>query len=134
MTRAVLDACAIIAFLRGEKGAEIVETLLLEEPRFCQIHAINLCEVFYDFLKVADEDTAQRAIADIIATGIEVREDMDQEFWMQAGRYKATLRISLADAFALALASRADAELLTSDHQEFDPVARQGLLAIRFIR
>ncbi len=42
----VLDACAVIAFLRGEEGADAVTSLLLNED--CMAHAVNLCEIYYD--------------------------------------------------------------------------------------
>jgi PIN domain nuclease of toxin-antitoxin system len=45
----VLDACAIIAFLKGEAGADVVENALLDRGSQCMAHAINLCEVYYDF-------------------------------------------------------------------------------------
>lgn len=48
----VLDACAIIAFLRDEEGADVVESALLGSE--CVIHAVNLCEVYKDCL-VRDE-------------------------------------------------------------------------------
>jgi len=44
----VLDACAMIAYLQGEKGSSLVRQLLLDED--CMAHAVNLCEVFYDYL------------------------------------------------------------------------------------
>ena len=42
--------------------------------------------------------------------------------------------MSLADAFALALAASMDIELVTSDHHEFDPLAGQGAARFLFIR
>lgn len=60
----VLDACAIIAFLRNEAGADIIEELLLEPNNDCFVHAINLCEVYYDFLRVSGELVAKSAIHD----------------------------------------------------------------------
>lgn len=44
----ILDACALIAFLRDEAGADIVEAALIHES--CVIHAINMCEVYKDCL------------------------------------------------------------------------------------
>lgn len=38
----VLDACAMIAFLRGEAGADVVENALLEAGSQCVAHSINL--------------------------------------------------------------------------------------------
>lgn len=45
----ILDACAVIAFLRDEAGADVVRETLLNEDNTCMIHLINLCEVYYDF-------------------------------------------------------------------------------------
>jgi len=87
----------------------------------------------YDFMRASDEPTAERAIYDIKKAGVIVREDMDTEFWKQAGRYKAIHNISIADAVALSLVNRLDAELVTSDH-EFDSLADTGEFTIRFFR
>jgi PIN domain nuclease of toxin-antitoxin system len=130
----VLDACAIIAFLRDEEGADIIEGVLLDSNNECFVHAINLCEVYYDFLRASDESAAKSAISDVDLIGIVIREDLDPQLWQEAGRYKATERISLADCFALALTNRVGAELVTSDHHEFDPIAARGVCGIRFFR
>ena len=130
----VLDACAMIAFLRDEPGAATVETLLVAQPAGCHAHAINLCEVFYDILRASDEPTAQQAIADLLTAGVVPSEDLSPALWQRAGRLKARHRLSLADAFALALAQTLDAELVTSDHHELDPLAAAGVARVRFIR
>ena len=98
------------------------------------VHAVNLCEVFYDFIRAADEPTARAAVRDIESVGVVVREDMDTEFWQDAGRYKASFKVSLADCFTIALASREKATVVTSDHREFDPIAQSNICKIRFIR
>lgn len=131
----VLDACAMIAYLRDEPGADVVESLLLDGDSQCLAHSINLCEVYYDFLRATDENVARSAIADLNAAGIVAREDLDMSFWQDAGKYKAEIKkISLADCFAIALANRMNAELVTSDHQEFDPIAKRGICVVKFIR
>jgi PIN domain nuclease of toxin-antitoxin system len=101
---AVIDASALISFLRDEPGAEEVQNVLsLPDP--CYAHALNLCEVYYDFWRASGRETAELAIADLLDLGIEERNDMDSEFWRQAGRFKAQYRrVSLADCCALALA------------------------------
>ncbi len=132
---AVLDACAMIAYLRGEPGADIVEALLLDKNNICLAHAVNLCEVYYDFMRAADENSAQMAITDLKSMGLIAREDMDSSFWQEAGKYKATIKkVSLADCFAMALNNRMQADLYTSDHHEFDPIAASGICAVKFIR
>jgi len=130
----VLDACAIIAYIRNEPGADVIESILMSEDDDCLIHAINLCEVYYDFLRVAGERVAQDAIADLGPLALVTRQDMDVAFWQSAGQVKAHFRISLADCFAVALASRLRAEVLTSDHREFEPVAAKGICPVRFFR
>jgi predicted nucleic acid-binding protein len=130
----VLDASAIVAFLRREPGAEIVKQLLIVDPPCCMVHSINLCEVFYGFLSRSDEDAAALAVETVRSIGVIVREDMDDAFWRQAGRYKTRFRIPLADAFALSLADRFGAEVVTSDHGDFDPIAKSGACRVTFIR
>lgn len=130
----VLDACSMIAYLRDEAGAQIVEDHLALEPPVCLAHAVNLCEVYYDFLKTAGEDSAGRSLDELRAAGLIVRDDMDEAFWQQAGRHKVRYHIPLPDAFALSLAERFGAELLTSDHRDFDSIAQKSAHCVTFIR
>jgi len=130
----VLDASALIAFLRNEAGAEAVERLLIGAENACQVHAINLCEVYYDFLRSSDEAGADTAIETLTEIGVIIREDMDEAFWKDVARLKAPHRISLADCCCLALARRVGGEVVTSDHREFDPLALLNLCPIQFIR
>lgn len=131
---AVLDACALIAYLRGEDGSEVVQTLLEDEQTSCFVHSVQLCEVFYDFLRASDEEEAKAAIVDLQSIGIAFHEDMDIPFWQMVGTYKVQHRVSLADCFALALTARINGSLVTSDHHEFDPLASQGAFSFLFIR
>ncbi|MCA1667895.1 MAG: PIN domain-containing protein [Thermomicrobia bacterium] len=130
----ILDASAMIAFLRDEPGGAVVETVLINGMNTCIAHAINLCEVYYDFFRSADEATAKAAITDLEDIGVIVREDMDRTFWQEVGRYKATNKASLADCAAIALTNRVGGELLTSDHHELDVIAANSICQIRFIR
>lgn len=130
----VLDACALIAYLRDEKGADIIEELLLDPNYECLVHAVNLCEVYYDFLRSSDEVAAKSAINDVNLIGIVTREDLDSQLWQEAGRYKVSEKVSLADCFAMALTNRVGAELVTSDHHEFEPIAANGVCSNRFFR
>ncbi len=129
----ILDACAMIAFLRDEPGAEQVEAFFRHDH--CMAHAVNVCEVYYDFFRAENEATAKNAVTDLVALGLKIKEDMDQPFWQEIGRLKAEIkRISLADCFAVALAKRINASIVTSDHHEFDSIAESGLCKILFIR
>jgi PIN domain nuclease of toxin-antitoxin system len=128
----VIDACALIAFLRDEPGAEAVQNLL---SRRCYVHALNLCEVYYDFWRAANRQAAESAITDLISLGIEERNDMDSEFWREVARLKAVhRRVSLADCCALALAKRLGASLVSADRHEFEPLLAAGICRIELIR
>ena len=121
--RTVFDASALIAYLRDELGAEVVQNLLSLQPRF--VHALNLCEVYYDFWRAATQIAAESAITDLLTLGIEERNDMDPEFWRKVGEIKAIYRrVSLADCCALALANRLSATLVSADRHEFEPLSR----------
>src|SRR5437660_12866123 len=111
----VLDACALIAYLRKEAGGEIVRDLLLESKNKCSIHSLNLCEVYYDFERYAGLSVADEAVEIVSELGIDIIQDMDEPLWKQAGHIKATIkRISLADTFAIALSLRLKASLVTT--------------------
>lgn len=131
----VFDACSLIAFFRDEPGANVVKNYLTEENYTKMVHSINLCEVYYDFLKSDGQAIAQSMIDDVFDLDISIKSDLTMDFWKQVGQYKADIkRISLADCFALTLANRHGAILLTSDHKEFDPIVSLQICEICFIR
>jgi PIN domain nuclease of toxin-antitoxin system len=124
----------MIAFLTGEDGAHVVENALLDHDSQCMAHAINLCEVYYDFHRAGGESAADSAIVDMRMLGLGERDDFDEPFWKDVGKLKAQGKISLADCFAISLTNRIGGTLLTSDHHEMDPVAAAGVCPITFIR
>ena len=134
MAVVVLDSSAVIAYLRGEPGKERVAAALLDENISCRMHALNLCEVFYDTLRAQGTAIADNVLADLALVGVQTVTEMDDDFLKAAGRLKVKHKLSLADCFALALKQRCNAELLTADHHEFDPIVAGGESGIVFIR
>ena len=131
----VLDACAMLAPLRGETGADVVERSLLEVGSQCIAHSINLCEVFYVIHRDGGEATARAALSNLKAAGVVERNDFDPAFWQEAGKLKAVQKkVSLADCCAITLTNRVGGTLLTTDHHELDPIAAAGICNITFIR
>jgi PIN domain nuclease of toxin-antitoxin system len=134
MMNAVIDAYALIAFLRNEPGAGAVGKILTG-PQTCYVHALNLCEVYYDFWRAANQNAAESAITDLLSLGIGERNDLDPEFWRAVGQLKALhRRVSLADCCALALAHRLGASLVSADRHEFEPLLGAGICQIELIR
>lgn len=130
----VLDASAIIAWLRDESGADVVDDATRDVNSQCLVHSVNLCEVFYDAHRNAGEAHAQAVVSDLATIGVVERNDFDQAFWMDAGRLKSGGGISLADCFGIMLTKRVGGTLLTSDRHEMGKVAAAGICNITFIR
>jgi PIN domain nuclease of toxin-antitoxin system len=131
----VLDSTAMLALLLKEDGADVVRDALRDHTRPCVAHGLNLCEVYYHFLRTDDVATTDEAIQTLLDAGVRVQEQMDEAFWKDVGFLKATYPpMSLADAVCLATARRLNAEVLTSDHHELDKIAALGVLPIVFIR
>lgn len=130
-----MDASALTAYLRGEPGEDIVDEIMANANNDCLVHAVNLCEVYYDALRERGQEIAEMQMLVLQKAGMTVRTDMEPEFWRRVGQLKVNPgRISLADCFGLALAMETGGTLVTSDHHEFDAVARLGLRPITFIR
>ncbi len=136
----LMDACAMIAFLRNEPGADVAFDILTTPANDCYAHAIHLCEVYRWFLTHADAATAQSALVDLERANIVTRYDIDDAFWRDAAEHNHSIRaaghsISFADCFGIALTRRLVAGTwVTTDHHEFDYVQQQGICAVRFIR
>ncbi len=131
----IMDASALTAYLRNEPGRDVVLGMITDDNNQCLVHAINFCEVYYDALRVRGQEVAEAETLALQQLGVTVRTDMEPAFWQRVGQLKVNPgKISLADCFALALALETGGTLVTSDHHEFDAVARLGLCPITFIR
>ena len=97
---------------------------------------LSICsEVYYDFHRASGESVAENAIEDLENLGVQVSADLTGDVWRKAAEIKSIhRRVSLADCFALTLATSLDAELLTADHHELDALVKYGICRIRFIR
>lgn len=129
-----LDASALIAYLNGETGGLVVRGLLQRRDARCYAHAVNLCEVYYGYIRDSCEATATNALATLHADGVLPRQDMSPEFWMDVGRIKARGGIALGDCFCVALARLIGGEAVTSDRAEFGPLVPDGVARVLFIR
>lgn len=97
-------------------------------------HALNLCEVYYDFSRANGDETAEAAVSDLLGMGVAERGDMEPHFWRAMARLKANHKISLADCAALVLANELGAELLTADRHELEPLSTLSIYQVTFIR
>ena len=119
MAGRVLDSWALIAFFEDEPAAEAVEELLGQASggrHRLYMTAINWAEVYYNTMREVSQEAAEAHARTIATLPIEiVGVDDDLKLARQAAVFKARHRISLADAFAAALAKENKAELVTGD-------------------
>jgi uncharacterized protein with PIN domain len=131
----VFDSCALVALLQREPGAEVVAEVLKDPQNRCLIHAVNVCEVYYDLYRRSGEEDASTLEEILADMGIELVETIPSALWRTAGKLKAEWRrVSLADCLALALAILENGTILTSDHHELDRIAEAAICPLRFIR
>jgi predicted nucleic acid-binding protein len=122
----VLDSWALIAFFEDEPAAEHVEQLLVKAES--GVHKLFLCvvnwgEIYYSTMRDVSREAAEQIAKEMSGLTIEIVgvDDKNLELVRQAAVYKATRKISYADAFAAALAKIKNAELITGD-REFEQV------------
>lgn len=113
----VLDSFALIAYFRDEAGAEIVENLLVTAgKKDAPLHMteVNYTEVNYSIVKKDGAEAWEEAAKILQGLPIEFHPATRELAELAAG-YKARFKLSLADAFAAALAKEKKAELVTGD-------------------
>ena len=119
MANRVLDSWALIAFFEDEPAADAVEEILDQaghEKHRLFLTSINWAEVYYSTMREVSQAVAEehaQVIAGLPIDIVGIGDDL--KLARQAAIYKATYRLSLADAFAAALAKEKKAELVTGD-------------------
>lgn len=118
MTAAVLDAWAVLAFLRREGPAARMVRLYLQRAHAGNLRLllslINLGEIYYRVFQSSGENKAEEALELLRRLPIQlvlVKEAMV----LEAARLKAVHRISHADSFAVATARLHRGGVLTGD-------------------
>jgi predicted nucleic acid-binding protein len=122
----VLDSHALLAFFRGEPAGVAVKALLQKaaaSDRPLGMTEVNYAEVKYTLLKKDGLDDWARAADVLKSLPIEFRA-ADRALSDAAADYKSRFKISLADAFAAALAKERKAELVTGD-PDFKPLEKE---------
>lgn len=122
----VLDSHALLAYFRQEPGGERVKELLYKAAtadRPLHMTEVNYSEVNY-MIRKKDGDVAWEETARILDTLPVEFHPVSRALADQAALYKAAHKMSLADAFAAALAKEKKAELVSGD-PEFKAVEKE---------
>ena len=113
MSKYVLDAAAVIAYLRQEPGWQVVEEVLRSGG--CAISTVNYAEVAS---KLAEKSLPEEAIATALAALNLELIDFDAPHAMTTGLLRPLTKaagLSLGDRACLALAKQLNATALTTD-------------------
>lgn len=119
MKKYVFDSFALIAYSRGEKGAEKVAEIIddgLNERAELYLCVVNWGEVYYITLRNFDLKRAELFRTTIARYPITIVE-ANKELTLQAAQFKAFNKMSYADAYAAALAKLKKATLVTGDKE-----------------
>ena len=122
----VFESHALLKLLRDEPGAEEVEKILIEAARRderAHMTEVNYAEV-QCIVRRKDGEAAWQTIArELVAAPIQFHV-ADRVLADSAADFKTRFKISLADAFAAALARKQNADLVTGD-PEFKPLEKE---------
>lgn len=113
----VFDSWGIIAFYEDEPAGKQVANIIADAnehgtPLWMSI--VNVAEVWYIIARRASEADADEAISELQVLGIQF-DNAEWKVARQAGLFKSKFTMSLADAFAAALAVQKNAHLATGD-------------------
>jgi predicted nucleic acid-binding protein len=117
MPAKVLDSFALIAYFRDEPGAEAMENLLVTAgKKDSPLHMtdVNYAEVKYSIVKKDGAEAWEEAAKILQGLPIDFH-STSRELADTAADFKARFKMSLADAFAAALAKEKKAELVTGE-------------------
>jgi len=122
----VLDSWSVMAYLEDEPAGEKVEAVIAgahEDGVPLQMTVVNIAEVWYIMARQSSVAEADQSIAELRQLGIEFV-DVDWKLSLEAAKFKAKGKISLADCYAAALAKENKADLVTGD-PEFKQVENE---------
>lgn len=109
----LLDTSALFSLLEDEDGADRVEALLRAEKVY--LPWVALLEVHYVSRQERGEDVANGRLAVLKTLPAEIIWQHDEPAFLEASRFKAQHRLSLADALIAGIASRLSAVLVHKD-------------------
>ncbi len=114
--RYVLDASAIIAYLRYEPGGLRVAEIFRQPTADINIHSVNFLEVYYKLVSFGGQISAREALDDIAKLHPTMHDSVDAKLRHYAGEYKIRYPfLSLGDCICVALGQRLRAIVVTTD-------------------
>jgi PIN domain nuclease of toxin-antitoxin system len=133
----VLDACALLALIRQEAGADEIQNLLDSATRNeirVYMSIVNLIEVGYDLARAKTPAEMEAVWTRIFRLPITFIRTISPETFHEAVRFKAAYKVSLGDVFGLAEAKRLGGRFVTADHHELEQIGAEEPALLRWFR
>lgn len=129
----IVDTCALIAYFKGEEGRDNFATILADETNNLAIHSINLCEIYYCYLRSDGGEIADQAFTKTTEM-LAVVELINHQFLKRVGRWKVEHNLGLGDCFAAATTEEYGCILISTDHGDFDEISESGEIELHWLR
>ena len=132
----ILDASAILAFIKKEQGGEKVQKLIEGKQRdglAIFIHSINYIELICKCAQIYDAITTKHIIADLQSPWLGIMNYMDTDLTMYAAHLKTNYQLSLGDATGLAYTKIMKGHFWTAD-KALLAIAQKEKIALCLIR
>ena len=129
----VFDACAVLALVKGEQGASVVNGIIESDSKIF-LHSVTLLEIYYVIMQQLGTNSANLFFEQITQAPIEIIYEISENTIKNAGYYKSKYKISLGDSFVLATAKIYNASVVSSDHHEFDILENSENISFLWIR
>jgi len=121
----ILDACALLAVLAMEKGAENIRDLFqktVDRQVILMMNKFNFLEVYYKIYRAYGKTEADNLLKTMEQMPIIIKDTLTNEILKEAGRLKSKYKLSLADSIAIAESIINKGSLVTADHHEIEPI------------
>ena len=133
----ILDACALLAVLAMEKGAENIRNLFqkaVDNQAVLMMNKFNFLEVYYKIYKAYGKADADNLFKTIEQMPITIKDTLTNEVFKEAGRLKSKYKLSLADSIVVAESIINKGSLVTADHHEIEPIETAEKINITWFR
>jgi len=133
----ILDACALLAVLAMEKGAENIRNLFqktVDNQAVLMMNKLNFLEVYYKIYKAYGKTEADNLFKTIEQMPITIKDILTNEVFKEAGRLKSEYKLSLADSIAVAESIISKGSLVTADHHEIEPIEKAEKINVTWFR
>jgi len=133
----VLDACALLAVLAMEKGAENIRNLFqktVDHQAILIMNKFNFLEVYYKIYKAYGKAEADNLLKTMEQMPVTLKDILTDDIFKEAGRLKSKYKLSLADSIAIAESIISKGSLVTADHHEIEPVETAEKINITWFR